>query len=69
MNRISPSGGMPPPSYDFFETPKSKPMPHMGVPPLTNKATLKKKSKKSETAINTCVSLMKQHWKKIVLLE
>ena len=25
-----------------------------------------KKSEKSETAINTCVSLIKQHWKKLV---
>ena len=43
----------------------------MKPPPLKNKAPFqkkiprKKKTQKSETAINTCVSLIKQNWKNV----
>ena len=45
-------------------------MPPMGQPQLKNevpsrKQFLEKKGKKLETAINTDVSLIKQHWKKM----
>ena len=50
----------------FFETPSSKLMPPpWGAPPSKNKAPFQKETqKKSETVINTCVSLTK-HWKKM----
>ena len=40
------------------------------APPLKNKAHFQKmipgkKTQKSETVINTCVSLIKQHWEKM----
>ena len=64
----------------FFKIPPSKlmPPPSMGHPPLKNEAPHwkvkhpsrkliieKKPQKKLETVIVTCVSLMKQHWRKM----
>ena len=74
-------GGCPPPSHDFFfkiHPSKLMPPPSMGHPPLKNEAPHwkvkhpsrkliieKKTQKKLETVIITCVSLMKQHWRKM----
>ena len=88
--RVSPSGGLAPPSYDFFsksphqnqcpswgtppppahknEAPNWKtppPPPHWKVKPPSKKWFLEKNQKKSETVINICVSIIKQHWKKM----
>ena len=60
----------------FFELPPlPKPMPCMRQPsPLKNKAhqlklvVQEKTPKIMETVINTCVSLIKQHWKKIAVI-
>ena len=86
--RVSHSGGVAPPSYDFFSksphqnqcpswgTPpplhvkmkpqlKINPPPYWKVKPPSRKWFLEKKPKKSETVINICVSIIKQHWKKM----
>ena len=69
--------GSAPPSHEFFRTPPlSKLMsPHgatlhlkMKPPPLKSKTPFQDmiiRKKLLETVINTCVSLIKQHWKKM----
>ena len=64
-----------PPSHDFFETPPpphqnwcpshGAPTPHWKVKPLSRKRYLEKRPKKLETVIDTCVSFIKRHWKKL----
>ena len=53
-NEAPPSEKQPPP-----------PSPHWTAKPSSKKLFLGKKFKKSETVINTCASIIKQHWKKM----
>ena len=46
------------------KTTEKQPPPHWKVKPPSRKWFLEKSTKESETAINTCVSIIKQHWKK-----
>ena len=45
--------------------PMGQPHLKMKPPPLKSKPPLPEKKQKMETIINTCVSLIKQHWKKM----
>ena len=69
MRRASPH-----PMIFFLNSPAKTDALHEATLPLRNKApqlklvVQEKKPKIMETVINTCVSLIKQHWKKIAVI-